>query len=136
MSKTTARYALAREVKLPFEEAEQRIRDALQTEGFGVLTEIDVKATLKKKLDVDFPLYKILGACNPSLAHQALLTEPDVGLLLPCNVVVRQLPASGTVMVEALDPVAQLEVSGNEELVRLATEVRERLIRALDTVSA
>lgn len=135
MSKTTARYALAREVKLPFEEAEQRIRDALQTEGFGVLTEIDVKATLKKKLDVDFAPYKILGACNPPLAHQALLTEPDVGLLLPCNVVVRELPTSGTVMVEALDPVVQLEVSGNEELVRLATEVRGRLMRALDTVS-
>lgn len=136
MSKTTARYALAREVRLRFEEAEQRIRDALQTEGFGVLTEIDVKATLKKKLDVDFPPYKILGACNPPLAHQALLTEADVGLLLPCNVVVRELPDSGTVIVEALDPVTQLEVSGNEELVRLATEVRERLTRALDGVGA
>ncbi|MEJ2502105.1 MAG: DUF302 domain-containing protein [Gemmatimonadota bacterium] len=98
---TPADYALARTVDLSFAEADARIRDALQAEGFGILTEIDVSATLKEKLDVDFPPYEILGACNPPLAHQALQLEADVGLLLPCNVVVRSLE-DGRTMVEAL----------------------------------
>lgn len=135
MAGTAARYALAREVEFSFEEADRRVREALQTEGFGVLTEIDVKATLKKKLGVDFPRYEILGACNPALAHQALQAEPDVGLLLPCNVVVREVPATGKVLVEALDPAVQLEVSGNAELARLGAEVRERLERVLERVA-
>jgi uncharacterized protein (DUF302 family) len=103
-------------------------------EGFGVLTEIDVKATLKKKLDVDFREYKILGACNPPLAHQALQTEIDVGLLLPCNVVVRATDDPGQVVIEALDPVIQLEVAENRELPLLAQEVRQRMERVLDRV--
>ncbi|MBI4541293.1 MAG: DUF302 domain-containing protein [Gemmatimonadetes bacterium] len=136
MSQTAVRYALAREVGLTFEEADRRVREALQSEGFGVLTEIDVQATLKKKLQVEFPPYRILGACNPPLARQALETEADIGLLLPCNVVVRVLGDTGRVVVEALDPVLQLEVSGNEELVRLGQEARARLVRVLERVES
>ena len=99
MTVNQASYALSRTVSLSYEEADRRVREALEEEGFGVLTEIDVAATLKKKLDVDFPRYEILGACNPPLAHQALQAEPDVGLLLPCNVVVRALPDGQTVVV-------------------------------------
>ena len=130
-----APYALIRSVDLPYEEAERRVRAELEREGFGVLTEIDVKATLKKKLDVEFPKYAILGACNPTLAHRALTAEPDIGLLLPCNVVVRER-AGGGAIVEALEPVAQLALTGNAALVPLAEEVRARLERALDRVAA
>lgn len=128
-------YALAREVDLSYEEADRRVREALQEEGFGVLTEIDVKATLKTKLDVEFQKYEILGACNPPLAHQALQTEPDIGLLLPCNVVVRDL-GGGRTMVEALDPVTQLGVAGNEALGGLAEDVRDRMRRVLERVTS
>lgn len=128
-----ADYAIARTVDLPFDQAEARVREALQAEGFGVLSEIDVAATLKKKLDVDFPRYLILGACNPPLAHQALQAEPDVGLLLPCNVVVRAVDGGRTV-VEALDPVKQLSVSGNPDLPRLAEDVRSRMQRVIDSL--
>ncbi len=124
-------YALTRETDLSYEEADRRVRDALQDEGFGVLTEIDVKDTLKKKLDVDFQQYVILGACNPPLAHEALQTEPDIGLLLPCNLVVRELP-DGRTMVEALDPVTQLGVAGNQALEGVAADVRQRMQRVLD----
>jgi uncharacterized protein (DUF302 family) len=126
-------YAIARTVPLPFEEADQRVRDALKEEGFGILTEIDVSATLKNKLDVDFPRYNILGACNPPLAHQALQAEPDVGLLLPCNVVVRELP-DGQTVIEALDPVKQLGIAGTPKLDEFANTVRERLARAIEAV--
>ena len=126
----TATYALQRTVDLSFEEADARVREELQKEGFGVLSEIDVKATLKKKLDVEFPKYEILGACNPPLAHQALGYEPDIGLLLPCNVVVRELE-DGRTMVEALDPVKQLSVADNPELPALAAEVRDRMERVI-----
>ncbi|MFW6201473.1 MAG: DUF302 domain-containing protein [Gemmatimonadota bacterium] len=129
-----ARYALARTVDLTFEEADRRIREALQEEGFGILTEIDVAATLQEKLDVDMPPYEILGACNPPLAHQAVRAEPDVGLLLPCNVVVR-VEDDRTTVVEAMDPVAQLEVADNDALDELADDVRRRLERALDRVA-
>ncbi|MGK7311308.1 MAG: DUF302 domain-containing protein [Candidatus Longimicrobiales bacterium M2_2A_002] len=133
MTQTTASYALSRTVDLSFEEADRRVRDALQEEGFGVLTEIDVKATLKKKLDVEFPKYEILGACNPPLAHQALQREADIGLLLPCNVVVRETD-DGRTVVEALDPVQQLSVADNPELPELANEVRERMERVIAAV--
>lgn len=133
MTQATASYALSRTVDLSYEEADRRVRDALQEEGFGVLTEIDVKATLKEKLDVDFPQYEILGACNPPLAHQALQTEADVGLLLPCNVVVRTLE-DGRTIVEALDPVQQLSVADNPDLPALAQEVRNRMERVLAAV--
>ena len=130
---TTASYALSRTVDLSFEEADERVRDALQEEGFGVLTEIDVKATLKKKLDVEFPKYEILGACNPPLAHEALQKEPDIGLLLPCNVVVRAAE-DGRTVVEALDPVQQLSVADNPELPALAEEVRRRMERVIAAI--
>ncbi len=133
MSERTPGYALSRTVELSYEEADARVRDALEKEGFGVLTEIDVSATLKKKLDVDFPKYEILGACNPPLAHQALQVEADVGLLLPCNVVVRALD-DGRTVVEALDPVQQLSVSDNGDLPVLAEEVRARMKRVIDAV--
>lgn len=127
-------YALSRTTSLSYEEADRRVREALAEEGFGVLTEIDVAATLKKKLDVDFPQYEILGACNPPLAHKALQAEPDVGLLLPCNVVVRALP-DGQTVVEALDPVRQLEMANNPDLAALAEDVRQRMQRVVDRVA-
>ena len=135
MAERTARYALARTVDLPFEEADRRVREELQKEGFGVLTEIDVAATLKKKLDVDIPRYEILGACAPQLAHRAIQAEPDVGLLLPCNVVVRAAGEEGRTVVEALDPAVQLEVADNPDLAAVGQEVRARLERVLDRVA-
>ncbi|HKJ93504.1 MAG TPA: DUF302 domain-containing protein [Longimicrobiales bacterium] len=131
---TTAAYAMIRELDLPYEEADRRVREALQEEGFGVLTEIDVKATMKKKLDVDFARYEILGACNPPLAHKALTMAPDIGLLLPCNLVVRALD-DGRTMVEALDPVLQLGVAGDDALTPVAQDVRARMERVLDRVA-
>lgn len=127
-------YAISRTVDIPFDQADRRIREALGGEGFGVLTEIDVRATLKKKIDVEVPRYSILGACIPRLAHQAILAEGDVGLLLPCNVIVRELDSAHTV-VAALDPVLQLRLSGNASLDPLAAEVRERLSRAVARVA-
>jgi len=133
MSATTTSYAIGRSVPLAYEQAVARIRDTLQQQGFGVLTEIDVRATLKKKLDVDFKKYVILGACNPPLAYQGFQAEPDVGLLLPCNVVVyEEGPTQSRVAV--LDPVAQLGISGRTDLEPLALQARERLEKALALV--
>lgn len=129
-------YGVFATVRLPYDDAVTAIRDALAAEGFGVLTEIDVKATLKKKIDVDFRPYVILGACNPSLAHRALSAEPEIGLLLPCNVVVHAGDTPGTSVVSVLDPVVQLGVTGRKDLEPLAAEVRERLVRALNAVKA
>ena len=129
-------YGVFATVRLPYDAAVAAIRDALAAEGFGVLTEIDVKATLKKKIDVDFRPYVILGACNPSLAHRALSAETAIGLLLPCNVVVHAGDAPGTSVVSVLDPVVQLGVTGRKDLEPLAAEVKERLVRALNAVKA
>ena len=134
--RTGVPYGLTREVPLPYEVADRRIREELAAQGFGILTEIDVRETLKKKLDVDFPPYVILGACNPSLAHRALEAEPDVGLLLPCNVVVRRDEGAGTTIVEAMDPAPMIELTGNEALTEVAVEARARLQTALDRVAA
>jgi uncharacterized protein (DUF302 family) len=111
-----------------FESAIQHVTEALKVEGFGVLTEIDVKATLKKKLDVDFRPYKILGACNPSLAHRALTIDPQVGLLLPCNVVISQIE-EGSVKVSLVDPISMLGIVKSSELEVVAEEARLRLQR-------
>jgi len=135
MIEQTTRYGLSTLVDMPYEQAVGRTRDALGTAGFGVLTEIDVKATLKKKIDVDFRPYVILGACNPPLAHKALSAELDIGLLLPCNVIVYAADEPGKSVVAALDPVEALSLTGNEEIRPLATEVRSRLERVLDDVS-
>jgi uncharacterized protein (DUF302 family) len=135
MTSTETRYAIKRITSLSFDEADARIRDKLQAEGFGVLTEIDVRATLKAKLGIDIAPYRILGACNPALALQALSAEPDVGLLLPCNVVVRE-DQEGRTVLEALDPVVQLEIAANPQLRGLAWQVRDRLTRALDRAAA
>ena len=121
-------YGFNVKVKGDFDGAVQRVTDELQKEGFGVLTEIDVKATLKKKLDIDHKPYKILGACNPKLAHQALSADPDIGLLLPCNVVVRE-EADGSITVAFMDPAAVLSLVEKEGIAQLAEEVRGRLQR-------
>jgi uncharacterized protein (DUF302 family) len=116
------------QVEGSFDEVEARVREALQAEGFGVLTEIDVRATLKKKLDVDFRPYKILGACNPPLAHQALSAVPDAGLLLPCNVTVAQ-GEEGLIEVALVNPDVMLDVGNLPQLQPVADEARERLQR-------
>jgi len=122
-----------RDVRLRFEEAESRVRVTLQEQGFGVLTEIDVKATLKKKLGVDFPAYKILGACHPPSALKALSTVPEIGLLLPCNVTVSQND-DGTVRIAAVDAETMLGVVERPELAPVAVEVNGWLRAAIDAV--
>lgn len=118
-----------------FDTAVDKVTEELGKEGFGVLTEIDVSATLKKKLDIDRTPYKILGACNPQLAHQALEADPDIGLLLPCNVVVREEP-DGSVTVGFMDPAAVLKLVEKEGVDALAGEVRSRLERVRDALAA
>jgi uncharacterized protein (DUF302 family) len=126
-------YAMAITVPTGYVVTLDRVRAALREQGFGVLTEIDVRATLKAKLGVDVPSQIILGACNPPLAHRALTAVPSVGVLLPCNVVVRTLDEEHTV-VEALDPGAMVEVTGAASLVPIAQEARSRVGAALDQV--
>jgi uncharacterized protein (DUF302 family) len=128
-------YYFSTTLPLPLDEAEARVRDVLQQEGFGVLTEIDVKATMKKKLDVDFRPYKILGACNPPLAHKALQTENKIGAMLPCNVIVQETD-EGHTEVAAIDPVASMQAVENETLTEIAGEVRQRLRHVIETLSA
>ena len=126
-------YGFGKTLEYSFEHAVDRVIEELQKEGFGVLTDIDVAATLKKKLNNEIPPYRILGACNPQLAHQALQAEPAIGLLLPCNVVVRQDEA-GTVYVEFMDPNAVLELVNKMEIKTIAAEVRECLQRVLHAI--
>ncbi len=126
--------ALRTTLDLPYEQAVERVIAALKNEGFGVLTEIDVKATLKEKLGADFRKYVILGACNPSLAYQALSTDLDVGLLLPCNVTVYE--DSGESVVQILNPVWMLGAVESTELAPIAQEARARLQRVIEALSA
>lgn len=124
------KYGFGRSVNLSFEAALARVTAELQKEGFGVLSEIDVAATMKKKLDHDMPNYRILGACNPAFAKRALAAEPSIGLLLPCNVVVRE-DAAGVVQVEFLDPGMMGQMTANADIGPIGAEVRERLQRVM-----
>lgn len=119
-------YYFNRTIKMPFEEAITKVTEELKKEGFGVLTEIDVKDTLKKKLGVDFHPYRILGTCNPSFAYQSLQVEDKIGLMLPCNVIVQEI-SKGLVEVAAIDPASAMKCIGNPELTKIAEQVREKL---------
>ena len=127
------RYGFGKAVDLDFETALKKVSDELAKEGFGILTEIDVQATLKKKLDADMRPYRILGACNPPFAHRAISAEPTIGLLLPCNVVVREDDA-GKVQVEFMDPGVMVTLTERPEMQAIAGEVRARLQRAFDAI--
>ncbi|TAK33470.1 MAG: DUF302 domain-containing protein [Chloroflexota bacterium] len=130
----TTPYGFGKEINLPYDQAVERTKAALKEQGFGVLTEIDVRKTMKEKLDADFRRYVILGACNPPLAHQAFQSELNIGLLLPCNVVVYE-EGDGSV-VAMMDPEPALGLVGREDLRPLAIEVKKRLQNALDQISA
>ena len=118
---------------LTFEEAVHKTTEALKKEGFGVLTEIDIKATLKKKLDVDFHNYKILGACNPGFAHKALLAEDKIGTMLPCNVIVQE-KEDGLIEVAAVNPMASMQAVINKDLMGIADDVSEKLKRVIANI--
>ena len=118
----------------PFEEVIERVTIALKNEGFGILTEIDVKATMKKKLDVEMPPYRILGACNPHFAYQALQQEPKIGAMLPCNVIVRELEP-GRSEVAAIDPIASMQAVGNPALKEVAEQVQAKMKNVIDALS-
>jgi uncharacterized protein (DUF302 family) len=126
-------YSFYKTLDLSFDAALDRVAEALKEEGFGVLTEIDVKATLKKKLDVDFRNYRILGACNPPFAHRSLLAEPRLGLMLPCNVIVQETD-DGKVEVAAIDPAAAMASIENEALAQVAEEVRGKLQKVVESL--
>jgi uncharacterized protein (DUF302 family) len=117
-----------------FDDLDQKIREELKGEGFGVITEIDMKKTFKEKIDVDFRNYKILGACNPAYAHKALVAEDKIGTFLPCNVVIQESPQGG-LEVMAFDPASAMMELDNPELSKLSIEIREKLIRVLDKLN-
>jgi uncharacterized protein (DUF302 family) len=126
-------YYIGRTLRIPFDEAITLTTEALKKEGFGLITQIDVKETLKQKLGIDFPAYRILGACNPTLAYEALKLENKVGAMLPCNVVVRD-DGDGNTEVAAIDPVASMQAIDNPDLKRAAQTVREKLKRVIETL--
>lgn len=126
------RYSTSKKVRLGFDEAVERTREELAHEGFGILTEIDVKSTLKKKIDVDFDNYMILGACDPSFAYKALRSEREIGLLLPCNVLVYE--NEGSVFVSAILPTVAMSFIDNEPLAKIAVEIEKRLVNAIDRI--
>lgn len=126
-------YYISKKVNYDFEQAIKEATDRLKDEGFGVLTEIDVKETLKKKLDVDFKKYRILGACNPEFAHQALQHEDKIGTMLPCNVIVEE-NEDGSVEISAVDPLASMQAVENAELAGVAKEVKSRLEKVINAV--
>jgi len=126
-------YYFTKIIKDNFDTAISKVTEQLKTEGFGVLTEIDVRDTLKKKLDVDFRKYKILGACNPHFAHQALLAEDTIGTMLPCNVIVQERE-NGNIEISAVDPVASMMAIKNDQLGEVATTVREKLKKVIQNI--
>lgn len=119
-------YGFTKEVNLGYEEAIEKVTEELKKEGFGILTEIDVKETLKKKLDVDFKPYKILGACNPPVAHKALQAEEQIGLMLPCNVIV-YVNDEGKTIIAAIDPIASMQAVKNDKLSEVADTIQSKL---------
>lgn len=123
-------YSLQKTLSIPFEKALLRVRECLGSEGFGVLTEIDMRETLKKKLNVDFRNYRILGACNAPFAHQALQVEDRIGLLLPCNIVVQET-REGNVEAAAIDPTVAMQTVGNPKLTEIAVQVKAKLSRVI-----
>ena len=125
------KYYFSKTISGSFDDAIEKVTEALKAEGFGILTEIDIKATLKKKLDVDFYNYKILGACNPPFAYQALLAEDKIGTMLPCNVIVQE-KISGQVEVSAVDPAASMQAIENKALTEIAIEIRGRLQKVIE----
>jgi uncharacterized protein (DUF302 family) len=126
-------YHFSKTVDVPFDQAVTRATEALKKEGFGVLTDIDVSATMKAKLGEAFRPYRILGACNPQLAHRALQAEDKIGTMLPCNVIVQEHPGGG-VEVSAVDPVASMQAIGNPALAEIAQEVQARLKRVIESL--
>ncbi|TFH00313.1 MAG: DUF302 domain-containing protein [Calditrichales bacterium] len=126
-------YSYRKEVEMSFEQALERVTEELQKEGFGVLTEIDVQATLKKKLNVDRKKYMILGACNPPLAHKALQSDPEIGVLLPCNVLVYETE-DGKIIVSAVDAQVMFQVVGDERVQPIAAEVNNRLKTVINNI--
>jgi len=127
-------YYFSKTMKTSFEEAVAKVTEELKKEGFGILTEIDVKATLKKKLNVDFRPYRILGACHPPSAHHALLAEDKIGLMLPCNVIVQEF-SPGAVEVAAVDPVASMQAIDNPKLGQVAAQVRAKLEKVIGSLA-
>jgi|TARA_R110002050_G_scaffold85090_1_gene181518 uncharacterized protein (DUF302 family) len=127
------KYYFEKTVDYSFDEAVEKVTEELKKEGFGVLTEIDVQATLKKKLDVDFRKYQILGACNPPFAHKALLAENKIGAMLPCNVIVQELD-NGKTEVAAVDPVASMQAVENDKLGGVASEIRSKLEKVIENL--
>jgi uncharacterized protein (DUF302 family) len=119
-------YKIDKKVTYSFDEAVEKVREALASEGFGILTEIDVQQTLKKKLNVESPRYLILGACNPPLAHSAIEAEPGIGVLLPCNVVIREM-SNGHVIIEFMNPISVLDLLDNEKVNEIAKDVKSRI---------
>jgi uncharacterized protein (DUF302 family) len=126
-------YYFNKTLKISFDEAVARVKDELKKEGFGILTEIDVQETLKKKLNVDFRKYRILGACNPPFAYQALQAEDKIGTMLPCNVIVQEL-AEGNVEVAAIDPIASMQAIKNPKLQGVAEQVQAKLKKVIDSL--
>ncbi len=126
-------YYISKTVQMPFEQAVVKVTEELKKEGFGVLTEIDVKATMKKKLNVDFYNYKILGACNPPFAYKALTAEDKIGTMLPCNVIVQE-KVPGEIEVSAIDPMASMMAVENPSLTGIAAEVKDKLTKVIHSV--
>lgn len=126
-------YYFSKTTSVSFEEAIEKVREELKKEGFGILTDIDVKETLKKKMDVDFKKYRILGACNPPFAYKALQTEDKIGTMLPCNVIVQEHP-EGVVEVAAIDPIASMQAVQNPNLGEIAEQVQKKLKKVIDNL--
>jgi uncharacterized protein (DUF302 family) len=126
-------FYISKIVNSDFSTVEENVRNALKNEGFGILTEIDVQSTMKKKLDIDFRKYKILGACNPPFAYRALQTEDKIGVMLPCNLIIQET-VDGSIEVAAVDPLTSMASIGNEQLKDIAEQIRSKLVNAVNSL--